>query len=242
MIFDDRRHAGILLAKELDVYRGHAGTLVLALPRGGVVVGLEMALALHVVLGVFITRKVGLPESPEYAIGTVSETGSLYLNPEATGYLNESREDVGGLIEAQRHEILRHQILYRHGRTLPLIQDHTVIVIDDGIATGSTFFATIEAIRKLSPGRLAAAIQCRLGLRPTRCAPWWTTVLSWRRRNRLALLASSIRTSNKLMTTRSSVAWNRRSGPIMSPRTCWGAQASSDSRPPVEGVMARHAG
>ena len=158
MVFDDRRHAGILLAKELDVYRGDAETLVLALPRGGVVVGLEVAVALHLALDVFITRKVGLPESPEYAIGAVSETGSLYLNPEATGYLNESRDDVDGLIEAQRHEILRRQILYRHGRTLPLIQNHTVIVIDDGIATGSTFFATIEAIRKLSPGRLAAAI------------------------------------------------------------------------------------
>ncbi|MBD0315732.1 MAG: phosphoribosyltransferase [Nitrospiraceae bacterium] len=158
MIFDDRRHAGVLLAKELDVYRRHAGALVLALPRGGVVVGFEVALALHLALDVFITRKVGLPESPEYAIGAVSETGSVYLNPEAAGSLNEAREDVDGLIEAQRHEISRRQILYRHGRTLPMMQDHTVILIDDGIATGSTFFATIEAIRKLSPGRLVAAI------------------------------------------------------------------------------------
>ncbi len=158
MIFDDRRHAGVLLAKELDLYRGHARTLVLALPRGGVVVGFEVAVALHLALDVFITRKIGLPESPEYAIGAVSETGSLYLNPEAAAYLNESSEDVDGLIEAQRHEIVRRQFLYRCGRTLPAIQDHTVIVIDDGIATGSTFFATIEAIRKLSPDRLVAAI------------------------------------------------------------------------------------
>lgn len=158
MMFNDRRHAGILLAKELDTYRGHAQTLVLALPRGGVVVGLELTLALHLPLDVFITRKIGLPESPEYAIGALSETDSFYLNPEAAGYLNQSSEDVEGLIQAQRQEIARRQMLYRHGRALPSLRGKTVIIVDDGIATGSTFFATIEAVRKLSPHRLVAAI------------------------------------------------------------------------------------
>ena len=158
MMFNDRRHAGVLLARELDTYRGHAQTLVLALPRGGVVVGLELSLALHLPLDVFITRKIGLPESPEYAIGALSETGSFYLNPEAAGYLNQSREDVEGLIQAQHQEIARRQMLYRHGRALPSLHGKTVIIVDDGIATGSTFFATIEAIRKLSPHRLVAAI------------------------------------------------------------------------------------
>lgn len=158
MMFNDRRHAGVLLAKELDSYRGHAHTLVLALPRGGVLVGLELSLALHLPLDVFITRKIGLPESPEYALGAVSETGSVYLNPEAAGYLNESRDDVDGLVAAQRHEIARRQVLYRHGRALPSLHNKTVILVDDGIATGSTFFATIEAIRKLSPHRVVAAI------------------------------------------------------------------------------------
>lgn len=158
MMFNDRRHAGVLLAKELDAYRGHAQTLVLALPRGGVVIGLELSLALHLPLDVFITRKIGLPESPEYAIGALSETGSFYLNPEAAGYLDQSRDDVEGLIQAQRHEIARRQMLYRHGRPLPSLHGKTVIIVDDGIATGSTFFASIEAIRMLSPRRVVAAI------------------------------------------------------------------------------------
>lgn len=158
MRFNDRRHAGILLAKELESYRGHAHTLVLALPRGGVLVGLELSLALHLPLDVFITRKIGLPESPEYAIGAVSETGSVYLNPEAAGYLSPSHDDVEGLIDAQRHEIARRQTLYRHGRPLPSLHQKTVIIVDDGIATGSTFFATIDAVKQLSPHRLVAAI------------------------------------------------------------------------------------
>jgi putative phosphoribosyl transferase len=158
MLFNDRRHAGVLLAKELESYRGHPHTLVLALPRGGVLVGLELSLALHLPLDVFITRKIGLPESPEYAIGAVSETGSVYLNPEATGYLAAAHDDVEGLIDAQRHEIARRQTLYRHGRPLPTLQQKTIIIVDDGIATGSTFFATIEAVRKLSPHRVVAAI------------------------------------------------------------------------------------
>jgi len=158
MLFDDRRHAGVLLAKELESYRGHPDTLVLALPRGGVVLGLELSVELHLPLDVFITRKIGLPEEPEYAIGAVSETGSVYLNPDAADYVNVSGDDLDGLIEAQRHEIARRQALYRQGRPLSAIHHKTVIVVDDGIATGSTFFATIEALAKLTPRSVIAAI------------------------------------------------------------------------------------
>jgi putative phosphoribosyl transferase len=156
VLFDDRRHAGILLAKELEALRGNPTAVILALPRGGVVVGHELSLALHLPLDVFITRKIGLPECPEYAIGAVSETGSVYLNPDAAGAV--SREDIAGLVEAQRHEIARRQTLYRQGKPLSSLHDKTVIVVDDGIATGSTFFATIEALRTLAPGRIIAAI------------------------------------------------------------------------------------
>lgn len=158
MIFRDRRHAGVLLAKALESYRGDPTALVLALPRGGVVVGHELSVALHLSLDVFITRKISLPESPEYAIGAVSESGSVYLNPDATGYLGVSREDLEGLIQAQRREITRRQALYRQGRPFPTLKNRTVIIADDGIATGSTFFATIEAIAKLSPRSVVAAI------------------------------------------------------------------------------------
>jgi len=158
MIFRDRGHAGFSLAKQLSAYRGDPTALVLALPRGGVAVGYEISRTLHLPLDVFITRKLSTPENPEYAIGAVSETGAIYLNPEAVEAFQLSHDDLEGLIQAQRREIARRQTLYRQGRPLPVLADHTVILVDDGIATGSTFFATIEAVTELSPRRLIAAI------------------------------------------------------------------------------------
>lgn len=158
MIFRDRCHAGLSLANELTAYRGDPTAMVLALPRGGVVVGYEISRALHLPLDVFITRKLSTPDNPEYAIGAVSETGALYLNPEAVEVFHLSHDDLEGLIEVQRQEIARRQTLYRQGRSVPVLTDRTVILVDDGIATGSTFFATIEAVTELSPRRLVAAI------------------------------------------------------------------------------------
>jgi putative phosphoribosyl transferase len=158
MIFRDRGHAGISLAKELNAYRGDPNAVILALPRGGVAVGYEISRTLHLPLDVFITRKLGTPDNPEYAIGAVSETGAIYLNPEAVDAFNLSHDDLEGLIQAQRREIARRQALYRQGRRVPVLADRTVILVDDGIATGSTFFATIEAVTELSPRRLIAAI------------------------------------------------------------------------------------
>jgi putative phosphoribosyl transferase len=158
MIFRDRGHAGISLAKELNAYRGDPNAVILALPRGGVAVGYEISRTLHLPLDVFITRKLGTPDNPEYAIGAVSETGAIYLNPEAVDAFNLSHDDLEGLIQAQRREIARRQALYRQGRRVPALADRTVILVDDGIATGSTFFATIEAVTELSPRRLIAAI------------------------------------------------------------------------------------
>ncbi len=158
MIFRDRCHAGFFLAKELNAYRGDPTAVILALPRGGVVVGCEIGRTLHLPLDVFITRKLSTPDNPEYAIGAVSETGAIYLNPEAVDAFHLSHDDLEGLIQAQRHEIARRQTLYRQGRPIPVLADRTVILVDDGIATGSTFFATIEAVTELSPRRLVAAI------------------------------------------------------------------------------------
>jgi putative phosphoribosyl transferase len=158
MIFRDRSHAGVSLAKELNAYRGDPTVVILALPRGGVVVGYEISRMLRFPLDVFITRKLVTPDNPEYAIGAVSETGAIYLNPDAVDAFHLSHDDLEGLIQAQRHEIARRQALYRQGRPLPALADRTVILVDDGIATGSTFFATIEAVTELSLGRLIAAI------------------------------------------------------------------------------------
>jgi putative phosphoribosyl transferase len=158
MVFRDRAEAGQLLASKLTAYRDDPGGLILALPRGGVAIGYELTLALHVPLDLFITRKLSTPDNPEYAIGALSETGAIYLNPDAVEAFHLSHGELEGFIADERREITRRQQLYRNGLPLPPLTGRTVILVDDGIATGATFFATIEAIMELSPRRVVAAI------------------------------------------------------------------------------------
>lgn len=158
MVFRDRADAGRLLASKLTSYRDDPGGLILALPRGGVAVGYELTLALHLPLDVFITRKLSMPDNPEYAIGALSETGAIYLNPDAVEVFQLSHQELEGLIGNQRREIARRQQLYRDGLSLPTLNDRTVILVDDGMATGATFLATVEAITEMSPRRVVAAI------------------------------------------------------------------------------------
>lgn len=158
MIFQNREEAGRQLALKLQHYRGRPDTIILALPRGGVAVGYQISLALHVPLDVFLTRKIGAPSNPEYALGAIGETGNLYLNPDAVAEFGLTEEDVKESVEIQRHEISRRQQLYRQGRHLPVLKDRIVIVVDDGIATGSTFFASVDGIRSQDPRRIVAAI------------------------------------------------------------------------------------
>lgn len=158
VVFQNREEAGRRLAAELIAYRDDPGGVILALPRGGVAVGYQLGLALHLPLDVFITRKLGAPGNPEYALGAVAETGTVYLNPTAVAEFCLSRADVELSVKAQQKEIARRQNLYRQGRKMPTLTDRTVILVDDGIATGSTFFASVEAIRHLKPRRLIGAI------------------------------------------------------------------------------------
>ena len=157
MSFANREEAGRRLVERLIRYRDQPGSLILALPRGGVAVGYQLALGLHLPLDAFITRKLGAPDNPEYALGALTETGSVYLNPEAVTY-KLTLAEIEQLVQAQRHEITRRQTLYRQGRQLPSLTDRTVILVDDGIATGSTFIASVEAIRRLQPRCLIGAI------------------------------------------------------------------------------------
>lgn len=158
MIFQNREEAGRQLAARLQKYREHPAGVILALPRGGVAVGYQVSVALHLPLDVFITRKLSSPENPEYALGAVSESGNIYLNPDAVAEFRLSHEDVKDIVIVQQHEIRRRQQLYRQGRHPLALQDRVVIIVDDGIATGSTFFASVEAIRQQAPKRLVAAI------------------------------------------------------------------------------------
>jgi len=158
MILKNREEAGRRLVERLTAYREHPGALILALPRGGVAVGYQLSLGLHLPLDVFITRKLGAPDNPEYALGAVGETGVVYLNPEAMAAFRLSRSERDQLVQAQQEEITRRQALYRQDRPFPVLTDRTVILVDDGIATGSTFFASVQSIRSLKPRRLIGAI------------------------------------------------------------------------------------
>jgi len=157
-MFRNREEAGRILADELSRYRNDPTALILALPRGGVAVGYQLSLALHVPLDVFITRKIGAPGNPEYAIGAVTETGSHYLNQEAVSSFGLSQHELNRLIQVQEKEIARRRNLYRQGRSLPQLTGRTVLLVDDGIATGSTFLASALAIRGLQPHRLVGVI------------------------------------------------------------------------------------
>jgi putative phosphoribosyl transferase len=157
-MFRNREEAGRMLADKLSQYRNDSTALILALPRGGVAVGYQLSLALHLPLDVFITRKIGAPGNPEYAIGAVAETGSLYLNQEAVSSVGLSRHELDRLIHVQEKEIARRKDLYRQGRSLPQVTGRTVLLVDDGIATGSTFMASALAIRGLQPRRLVGVI------------------------------------------------------------------------------------
>jgi putative phosphoribosyl transferase len=159
--FQDREEAGRLLAERLQAYHADPSAIVLALPRGGVIVGYTISRALRAPLEVFLSRKLGAPDNPEYAIGAVTETGSIYYNPEALrmmGGFSTAGRYFDDIIQTQRDEIRRRQDLYRNGRPLPDLKDRTVLLVDDGIATGATFLAAAEALRGLQVKRLVAAI------------------------------------------------------------------------------------
>lgn len=158
MTFRNREEAGRRLVERLIRYRDEPAAIILALPRGGVAVGYQLSVGLHLPLDVFIVRKLGAPDNPEYALGAVGETGTLYLNPEAMASFHLSRADLQTSIQVQQQEIVRRQNLYRQGRRLPTLTDRIVILVDDGIATGSTFFASVQSIKHLKPGSLIGAI------------------------------------------------------------------------------------
>lgn len=158
MMFRNREEAGRRLGERLIQFRDDPTAIILALPRGGVAVGYQLSLGLHLPLDVFITRKVGAPDNPEYALGAIAETGTVYLNPEAMAGYSLSRADIEELTQAQHREIARRQDLYRQGRRLLTLTDRLVILVDDGIATGSTYFASVQSIRHLKPRRLIGAI------------------------------------------------------------------------------------
>lgn len=157
MIFQDRHDAGRRLAAEL-VLDIRPGDIVLALPRGGVVVGYEVAVSLGIALDVLISRKIGAPGNPELAIGAVAEIDGLWMDQPAMDMLEVSPDYVREEAERQRREIDRMIEVYRGGRPLSSLDGRTVIVVDDGIATGYTMLAAVKGVREAKPGELVVAV------------------------------------------------------------------------------------
>lgn len=158
MIFRDRREAGRLLGEKLSFLKGKENLLVLAIPRGGVVVGSEVAKALGAPLDVYITRKIGAPYNPELAIGAIASDGTLILDRSLASRLGVSEEYVKAQSAREREEIERRMRRYRGSRASPDLEGKRVILVDDGIATGATIEATIDALQKRGLEELILAI------------------------------------------------------------------------------------
>jgi predicted phosphoribosyltransferase len=154
--YDDRRHAGRVLAAKLTPYAGREGLLVLALPRGGVAVGFEVAHALQAPLDVFVVRKLGFPGHEEYAMGAIASGGVQVMNPHSRGAVPP--EAIAAAVAREQAELARREQLYRDGRPALPLGGRTVIVVDDGLATGSTMRAAVSAIRQRAPRRLVVAV------------------------------------------------------------------------------------
>jgi putative phosphoribosyl transferase len=152
----DRREAGHRLAQRLLAYRETA--LVLGLPRGGLVVAAEIARALEAPLDVLIARKLGAPGNPELAIGAIAEGGEPCWNEEAIELTGASPAYRTRAVERGLAEITRARAIFRGGKDLPVPSQGTILLVDDGVATGATFFAAVEALRRRFTGRLMAAI------------------------------------------------------------------------------------
>ena len=158
MPFRDRREAGQLLAQALAFLKGKEDVIVLGIPRGGVVVAAEVAVAIGAPLDVYITRKIGAPYNPELAIGAIASSGDVVLDEGLIGSLGVSPEFVQDETERQRREIERRLKKYRGNRPAQKLEGKTVLLIDDGIATGATTLAAIRALRKQKPAELILAV------------------------------------------------------------------------------------
>ena len=157
-MFRNRTEAGVKLAEKLGQYRDRGDVIVLALPRGGVVTGFEVARLLNVPLDVLIVRKIGFPGQEELAAGAVSETGSVVFNRDIMAMGGLSEEFLQREVERQKQEIDRRVALYRSGRGLAGLEGRTVILIDDGVATGATVKAAVAALKQEKLAKLVLAL------------------------------------------------------------------------------------
>ena len=156
--FADRADAGRLLAHELRHFAGREDVVVLALPRGGVPVAFEVARELEAPLDVFVVRKLGLPEQPELAMGALASGGLRVLNDDVVQAATVSRETIERVAGQEQQELERAERLYRDGRPPLEVAGKTVILVDDGLATGATMLAAVRALRTRDPSEIVVAV------------------------------------------------------------------------------------
>ena len=156
--FRNRRDAGRKLAQELLHYANRSDVIILALPRGGVPVAYEVALALNVPLDIFIVRKLGLPGQEELAIGAIASGGIRVLNEDILRALHISQSVIDQVVQRELKELQRRERLYRGVNPPPEVRDRTVILIDDGLATGASMRAAVAGLRAQQPARIVVAV------------------------------------------------------------------------------------
>lgn len=156
--FRDRSEAGQLLAERLIAYAGRPDILVLALPRGGVPVAYEVARALGAPLDVFVVRKLGIPGHEELAMGAIASGGVRVLNDDVVQALHIPERVIEAVAARELRELERRERAYHGDRPAPDVRNRTVILVDDGLATGSTMRAAVAALRRLGPARIVVAV------------------------------------------------------------------------------------
>jgi predicted phosphoribosyltransferase len=156
--FRDRNEAGQLLAERLHAYDRAPNAIVLALPRGGVPVGYEIAAELGLPLDVFVVRKLGVPGQRELAMGAIASGGVRVLNEDVLRAMPAAAARVADVTALETREVERRERDYRQGRTAPELDGRIVILVDDGLATGATMLAAIAALRHKDPAKIVAAV------------------------------------------------------------------------------------
>lgn len=158
MEFQDRRDAGKCLAAALIQYRDRTDVIVLGLPRGGIPVAFEIARELHLPMDVFVVRKLGVPGHEELAMGAIAAGGILVTNERVMRVYSLPSNVIESVIAKETRELNRRQMLYRDDRPWPDLQGWTILLVDDGLATGATMRAAVEALRQQSPSRIVVAV------------------------------------------------------------------------------------
>jgi predicted phosphoribosyltransferase len=157
-VFTDRREAGRVLAGLLAAYRGRPDVVVLGLARGGLPVAFEVARALQLPLDAFIVRKLGAPGHEEFAIGALASGGRVVINDDVVRDLQISPQQLREIVDREAAELRRREAVYRGGRAAVEVTGKTVILVDDGLATGSSMMAAVAALRESDPAKIVIAV------------------------------------------------------------------------------------